>query len=446
MDNIEQVKEIEAALVGAVLRDGRTYERVREMVKPESFGVHAYGFAWKACENLHEQGLSIDTFTVGDELERMGKMADFVDGQWSGRALLSDLRSNGDPRNVTDYAANVQDYHIKRELEQVFTQGVMQSKNGRRAKDIIADVSRRLIEYEPHNEADEFTVPIAVAMSEGYDMTDAASRGELIGVKTGYMDLDKVLSGGMYKDNVYLVAARPGQGKTALLLSIVLNAARDGKRIAIFSLEMSRAQVAQRLAAQVAEVDLSRIIEGKMNTEEWQKYNDAIEKVEKLPIIINDLSSIKISNIRQTGRRIKQKYGLDLVILDYVQLADPDDTKKQNREQEVSQVSRGLKKMARELEVPILAAAQLSRSVEQRADKKPILSDLRESGSLEQDSYAVMFIYRPDQYEKDTQKANIAEVIVAKHRNGPVGSIELVWRPVITRFESATTRIFRLNE
>lgn len=436
----------EEALLGACMRDGSRYAQARELVTADQFGNHAYGFAWQAMEHLHEQGMGIDTVTVGDELERMGKMSDFIHGQWSGRALLSSLRENGDPRNVITYAENVQDMAVKRGMDLFFTKCVNWSKNGRRAKDIIADVSAEFSKITLYSSQDEFTVPIGTAVSEAYDLTNAASNNEVVGVPTGFIDLDRIL-GSLYAGNVYLVAARTGQGKTGMLLSIAKTAAQThGKRVAIFSLEMSRSQVAQRLISMASGVALDKITRGSMAENEWPLFTQAVEVIASLPIVINDLSSININEIRQTARKIKADGGLDLVIVDYVQLADSGKKRQERRELDVSEVSRGLKYLARELNVPVLAAAQLSRAVEQRSEKRPILSDLRESGSLEQDAYAVMFIYRPDSYEKDTAKQNTAEIIIAKHRNGPVGSCELIFRPTFAKFENAVSKVFRFGE
>lgn len=246
--------------------------------------------------------------------------------------------------------------------------------------------------------------------------------------------------------NVYIIAARPGQGKTALALSIARNVAKSGKRVGLLSLEMSRLQVAHRLIAQEAEINLHNIITGKLEEREWPVYTNAVEKVAALPIVVNDLSSITISQIRQAARAMGAKEGLDLLIIDYVQLAGSEvGDKFERRELEVSKISRGLKHLAEELNIPILAAAQLSRAVEQRSDKRPVLSDLRESGSLEQDAYCVMFIYRPDQYEKDSDKQNVAEIIVAKHRNGDTGSVELVFRRPFASFVNASFKTVSLN-
>lgn len=434
MDN-EQVKDSEASLIGAVLRGGtKTYEQVRELVSANDFGVHAYGFAWQAVEHLHQDGLNIDTITVGDQLARNGKLTDFVMGQWSGRALLSDLRQNGDPRHVMSYAENVRDYSVKRWLKNDFAPKIAtHSANGRRADAIIQDALTELAAVNLVTTEDEHTVPLKVAVSEAYDETDLASKGGAVGVKTGLRDVDKLL-GSLKNGNLYIVAARPSQGKTALLLTIAKHAAQAKKRTGMFSLEMSRSQVAQRLIAQYANLDLFRITEGKLQGGEWSVYTDAVENVAHLPIVINDLTSIHIAHIRNTARNIKRNGGLDLLIVDYIQLADAV-KKTQNRELEVSEVARGLKKLARELNIPVLAASQMSREIEKRADKKPVLSDLRESGSLEQDADIVMFIHRPDENSKSH-----TELIVAKQRNGPVGTVPLYFREQCARFEDGTLR------
>lgn len=438
MDN----QHSEIALLGAAMRDGKAYERAREIVKPAQFEKTVYQWAWLAMEHLYEQGMGIDTVTVGDELERMGKMSDFSDGMWSGRALLSKIREDGDPRNVLSYAENVQDLANKRLLDAFFTKCVMWSKNGRRSSDIMADVTNELSKLEIYGKGDEYTVAIGTAVSEYYDRVDGASIGKIVGIPTGYIDLDAIL-GTMENQSVYLLAARPGQGKTAMVLSIAKHAAQKlNKRVAIFSLEMSRSQVAGRLIANEAEIDLRKMKMGKMDENEWARFTSATEVIDGLPIVINDLSSIDINQIRQTARKIKADGGLDLLVLDYIQLASAPGGF-ERRDLEVSEVSRGLKYLARELDIPILSAAQLSRSLESRSDKRPILSDLRESGSLENDAYCVMFIYRPDQYEKESAKQNVAEIIIAKHRDGPVGTCELLFRPQFTKFvDCVSTRIY----
>jgi replicative DNA helicase len=321
MTDILVVRQQEEALLGAVMRDGHIYEQAREIVTVSDFQSIIYGYAWQACENLHQGGMVIDTITLGDELERMDHMKDFVSGQWSARALLSHIRENGDPRNFLAYAENVQDYAAKRQILQFMTKGAEWSQNGRRAKDIIADMMAEFSKVALYSAQDEYTVPISVGVSEAYDWTGDASEGRIVGVPTGFIDLDRIL-GSLIKSNVYILAGRPKTGKTGLLLSIAHHVAKLGKRIGIFSLEMSRLQVAQRLIAIESGLDLhERIIQGKMADGDWPSFTNGVEKVAALPIVINDLSSININQIRQTARKIKSSGGLDLLIVDYIQLA-----------------------------------------------------------------------------------------------------------------------------
>ena len=444
----EKSRENEQALLGAVMRDGSVYERARELVTQKDFDWQCYGWAWKACETLFIAEMHIDTITVGDELERAGSIATFQLHDTSthrGRAALGVVREKGSPKNFMSYAENIQDYSAKRQIMQFLHDGALWAVNGRRAQHIMSDLTKAFSGIEIYGAKNEHTVPISVAVSEAYDWTDRAARGEVVGVPTGFIDLDNLL-GTLIPENLYIIAARPGQGKTALLLTIARNVAKTNRQIGILSLEMSRLQVAQRFIAQEAEVDLHSIITGKMQERDWSPFTHGVEVVNEYPVTINDLSSITISQIRQAARKMKAEKGLDLLIVDYIQLAGSEEGERfERRELEVSKISRGLKHLAKELNIPILAAAQLSRAVEQRADKRPVLSDLRESGSLEQDAYCVMFIYRPDQYEKDTDKQNVAEIIVAKHRNGPVGSVELIFRKSLASFVNAASKVFNPN-
>jgi replicative DNA helicase len=246
--------------------------------------------------------------------------------------------------------------------------------------------------------------------------------------------------GGLQPSDLLIIAGRPGQGKSGFLLTVAKNAALiHKKRVAIFSLEMSNEQVAQRLISQETGIDSQRMRTGKFNDHEQDLFVHSIEVLGDTRIYLDDTPGLTPLALRTKCRRLQMEYGIDLVILDYIQLMGGD-TRNENRVQEVSYISRNLKVLARELNVPVLAAAQLSRAVEQRTDKRPVLSDLRESGSLEQDADIVMFIYRPDQYEKDTVKQNVAEIIISKHRNGPTGSVELVFLNSLAKFVDAATR------
>jgi replicative DNA helicase len=439
------VREQEAALLGAVMRNGKIYEQAREIVVPESFLIHTHRWLWTAFENLYQNQMSIDVITAGDELERMGKMQEFCRGINSGRVFLSELRATGDPKSFLSYAENVQDYAAKRQITGFLSQGATWAANGRRAKDIIADMAMEFSKVTLYSAADEYTVPVKTAVSEAFEWTAKASRGELVGIPTGLMDLDWII-GGLYPQNVYIAAGRPGTGKTAFLLQIAAHAGSLGKRVGAFMLESGRASAAHRLMAQHSKIDLGHLVTGRLTPEEWERYPKAVDEIGKLPIVINDLSNININQIRQTARKIKATGGLDLLLIDYIQLAQPADKRKQGtREQDVSAVSAGLKYLARELDVPILAAAQLSRANEQRSEKRPVLSDLRESGSLEQDAYAVLFLYGTDPYEKSTSNIKAVDCIIAKHRNGKVGTATFRFNSPYVLFESTTTQVHNME-
>jgi replicative DNA helicase len=435
-------RQNESGLIGAILRDPYKYEMVRELVSPTDFDWHCYGWIWSAFERLHQEGLSIDQITVGDELERAGKLQDFQLDEhkvFSGRNALSKLRESGDPASVEAYAANVIDYSAKRELQQLSGLMATWSANGRRSTDIISDMAQRLNKIKTfEGKGAKHTQKLGEAISAAYDHTDAAARGEIQFVMTDFIDLDKML-GGMSAPDLLIIAGRPGQGKTGFLVSVAHNVAKQKKRVAFFSLEMKNEQIAMRLLSQASGVSYDKQKSGKLLEQDWAKYTNAVEHLsdfEAYPIYINDLPSIKPSQIRRELMRIG---GADLVIVDYIGLADSDG-KYDTRALEVSAITKSLKAICKEFDIPMLAAALLSRAVEQRQNKKPILSDLKESGGLEENSDIVMFIYRPDEEKNDV------ELIVAKHRNGPVGKIDLVYIPEKTRFESAVVKSFKFNE
>jgi replicative DNA helicase len=434
----------EVGLLGSVMRDPSRFEALREMVSPADFSWDCYGWLWKAFEKLHQQGMSIDSITAGDELEREGSLSGFQieGGMFSGRAALSEIRSHGNPRAAETYASKVLDYSAKRQLLELMGTGAAWATNGRTAADIMADLSQRMAGIKTFDSrASKHTMTLAEAVSSAYDYTERAAQGKVKTVKTGFIDVDSILTG-LYGGDVYYFASRPGQGKTALLGSLVKNVAEQGKRIAVFELEMTNQAIAMRLLAQQSGVSVDKQRSGQLLEDDWLKYTHAVEDLAAHPVFLNDLPSISPAKIRQELRRIGQ---VDLVIVDYVQLASADD-KTEKRYLEVASVARGLKSIAKEFDVPIVTAAQLSRAVEQRSEKRPILSDLKESGGLEENADVVAFIYRPDQYEKDSTRQNTAEIIVAKHRNGRVGTADLVYIPHLTRFESAAKTIHKFNE
>lgn len=293
----------------------------------------------------------------------------------------------------------------------------------------------------------------ASIISREYDRIDESARKiqnkETVdnGIKTGFTDLDYLFLG-WQKGDFVIDAGRPGQGKTALMMNIALHVAEKQKKsVAIFELEMSKQQLIQRLISQITGIDTQRLRTGNLFEKEWPLFTNAVEVIGNLNLYIDDTPSITPEQMLKKSRIIKNRYGLDLIVCDYLQLMGVGGRKySENRAQEVSYISRHMKLLAREMDVPLLAGAQLSRAVEQRTDKRPMLSDLRESGSLEQDADIVMFNHFPDQYQKDSAKQDVAEIIIAKQRNGPVGSAELVYRKAFTKFENATSKFFVPNE
>ncbi|HEY6009786.1 MAG TPA: replicative DNA helicase [Geobacteraceae bacterium] len=444
MDNAERYA-VEEALLGSVMMNPEQYAQVKDMVRPTDFAFAPFGWAWDAIGTLAENGLSVDTITVADELHRLGKLNEFSNRTniFHGHAALSLIRETGEPENALAYAHRVMEYSAKREMLELFNTGAAWAVNGRSAVDIAGDMRQRLDAIRVPHASNSRTMSISQAVSSAYDKTYRASQGETIAVPTGYPDLDNgMLNDGLYAPDLHIVAARPGQGKTSLLLSIAMNAAKAGRRTGVFTLEMGNEEISMRMIAQLSGVAFGKQRNGRMSAEEWEAYHKAIETLTNAanpyPIVMNDLPAITIGGIRRELNRMGK---VDLVIVDYLQLAGVDG-RYESRVREVSEISAGLKAIAKEFDVPVLAAAQLSRAVEQRTDKRPILADLRESGSIENDADFVAFIYRPDQYGPEAAK-NAAELIIAKHRNGPVGKVDLVFRPEVARFESAVAKEVR---
>jgi replicative DNA helicase len=436
-------REAEEAVVGAVLINPEVYYDVAQFLSAEDFYIHRHKFIWEAFTRLHERRTPVDLLTLSEELDRVGLLAE-IGGSAYLTSLINQVPSS---LNAESYGRIVEGHSIRRRMinaantiaslaynEQTIVETVMEE-----AEKAVFNVSERRLKHD--------LLPISAVLSDYYDRIDdlAKRADDIMGVPTGFIDLDRLLSG-LQPSDLLIIAGRPGQGKTGFLLSVAKNAAlTHKKKVAIFSLEMSNEQVVQRLIAQETGIDSQRLRTGKLTDQEWPLFTHSIEVFSDTRIYLDDTPAITPMQLRTKCRRLHMEFGLDLIIVDYLQLMGGD-VRNENRVQEVSYISRNLKTLARELNVPVLTAAQLSRAVEQRTDKRPVLSDLRESGSLEQDSDIVMFIYRPDQYEEDSEKQNIAEIIVAKHRNGPVGSVELIFRSALAKFENAATRMFKPNE
>ncbi len=436
-------REAEEAVVGAVLINPEVYYDVAQFLQADDFYIHRHQWIWQAFTSLHEQRIPVDLLTLTEELDRKNQLNEI-----GGPAFLTSLVNQVPTSiNAESYGRIVESHSIRRKMINAANSIASIAYNEGSTIDHVMDEAEKAVFNVSERRLKHDVQPISAVLSEYYDrIDDLAKRDEEIyGVPTGFVDLDKMLSG-LQPSDLLIIAGRPGQGKTGFLLSIAKNAALTHKKhVAIFSLEMSNEQVVQRLIAQETGIDSQRLRTGKLQENEWPLFTHAIEVMSDTHIFLDDTPAITPLQLRTKCRRLHLEHHIDLVIVDYLQLMGGD-THTDNRVQEVSYISRNLKVMARELDVPVIAAAQLSRAVEQRSDKRPVLSDLRESGSLEQDSDIVMFIYRPDQYEKDTVKQNVAEIIIAKHRNGPVGSVELVFRNALAKFENAATKMFNPNQ
>ena len=425
--------EAEEAVLGCVLINPESYFDVAQHLKPDDFHLHKHRWVWDAFVRLHEQRIPVDLLTVAGELERHHQLAEI-----GGNAFLTHL-VNIVPTSLhaAAYAQIVAREAMRRRLlDAASTVAKLALEEGRDIDQVVNQAEAAIFAASEGRQSRELK-PISEEIALYYDRVKHLyeNRGELVGVPTGLIDLDRLL-GGLQNSDLIIIAGRPGSGKTGFMLSVAKNAAQIHKKnVAVFSLEMSNEQLVQRLISQETSIDSSRLRKGELDDDDWPTFIQAANALSEAHIYLDDTPAISPLQLRAKARRLDLEYGLDLIIVDYLQLMQAE-TRTENRVQEVSYISRNLKALARELNVPVLAGAQLSRAVEQRTDKRPVLSDLRESGSLEQDADIVLFIHRPDMYEKE--RTNLAELIVSKHRNGPThAGIEMVFLSTLAKFENA---------
>lgn len=436
-------REAEEAVIGAVLINPEAYYDVAQFLQAEDFYIHRHRWIWEVFHRLHERRVPIDFLTVSEELSQLGQLAEA-----GGPAYLAALINNVPTSlHAEAYGHIVEETAVRRRMLAAANEIAKLAYQEETGIEAVMDEAEKAVFGVSERRMTRDLQSIRQVLSDYYDRIDQLSqRGEdIFGVPTGFIDLDRLL-GGLQPSDFLIIAGRPGTGKTAFMLSAAKNAAQTHKKhVGIFSLEMSNEQLVQRLIAQETGIDTHRLRTGKLNEEEWPVFTHAIEVLSDAHIFLDDTPGLTPLQLRTKCRRLHLEFGLDLIIVDYLQLMSGG-IRSENRVQEVSYISRNMKILARELNVPVLAAAQLSRAIEQRADKEPQLSDLRESGSLEQDSDIVMFIHRPELYEKDTLQQNIAQIKVAKHRNGPVGMVEMVFRGNLAKFENAATRQVDLSQ
>jgi len=440
---VPQSREAEEALLGAVLINPEAYYDVAQFLRADDFYIHRHRWVWEAFVRLNEQRVPIDFLTVSEELERSGQLAEV-----GGAAYLTALVSNVPTSlHAEAYGHMIEQTAVRRGMIEAANRIAKLAYQEDSGLEVVMDEAEKAVFGVSERRMTRDLQPIKQVLSDYYDRISLISqRGEeMVGAPTGFYDLDKLL-GGLQPSDFLIIAGRPGTGKTAFMLSAARNSALGYKKhVAIFSMEMSNEQLVQRLISQETGIDSHRLRTGKLSEDEWSLFVHAMDVLGDTQIFLDDTPGLTPLQLRTKCRRLHMEFQLDLVLVDYLQLMSSG-TRSENRVQEVSYISRNMKILARELNVPVLAAAQLSRAIEQRADKEPQLSDLRESGSLEQDADVVMFIHRPELYNKETIQQHIAQIKIAKHRNGPVGMIELVFRENLTRFENAATKHYDLNQ
>jgi replicative DNA helicase len=424
--------EAEESLLGAMLlsRDA-IVAAVEAQLGQDDFYKPAYGHVFEAITALYSQGEPADPVTVAEELRRAG----LLEGIGGPATLISLQARTPAIGNATRYARIVEEYALLRRL--IAVAGEIAEMGYSVPDDVLAalDAAEALVFDVAQRRVTDSMLPIRELLERHLDHIEALyERGQdIIGVPTGYVDLDQQLAG-LQPSNLVIVGGRPGTGKTSFSLGLAAHAALDGRHpVLVFSLEMSHLELTQRLLCSEARVDASRMRNGKLLETDWPKISHAVGRLAEAPIQIDDNPHLTVMEIRAKARRLKSRQGLGLIVIDYLQLMTGRQ-KAENRQVEVSEISRGLKILARELEVPVVALSQLSRNLETRADKRPVLADLRESGSLEQDADVVIFLYRDELYNRDSPDRGTAEVIVAKHRNGPTGMTQLAFLENYTRF------------
>jgi replicative DNA helicase len=428
--------EAEEAVLGALLIDPDAIIRLTTVLRPQDFYREKHGWIYDAILALHERREPVDFLTVCDELERRTQLDEV-----GGPAFITTL-VNVVPTSVhaEHYARIVERSATRRRL--LDAAGQIAALAYQEADDVeeVVDHAEQILFGVSERRISRELVPIKQVLSNYYDRVEYLTRhrDEMIGIPTGFSDIDKLLAG-LQRSDLIILAARPSVGKTSLALSIAHNAAKKhGQRIAFFSLEMSDEQVVQRLISAETGIDAQRLRRGELEGE-WDRFVKASSDLAETLFFIDDTPSISALELRTKARRLHAEVGVDLVVVDYLQLMRGD-TRSENRVQEISAISRALKALARELNVPVLALSQLSRSVESRTDKRPILSDLRESGALEQDADVVIFIYRDEMYNENTERKNIADILISKHRNGPTGQVALYFKKELAQFREAELR------
>ncbi len=433
-------EEAEQSVIGSMMMEREAIVIASEIITADDFYHNQYGIMFETIVELYNQGKPTDLVTLRDRLK-----AKDVPPEISGIDFLRDLL-NAVPisANVRYYAEIVYEKSLLRKVIKV-TENIANScyLGKEKVEDIMEDTEKKIFDLVQKRSTGDY-VPIRDVVVNVVNKIELASKSKstVTGIPTGFTDLDYRTSG-MQPSDLVLIAARPSMGKTAFVLNLAQNMAiKQNMATAIFSLEMSKEQLVNRILSMESRVDSQVLRTGNLTENDWDQVVESSGVIANSKLIIDDTPGISIGELRSKCRKFKLEHDLKVVIIDYLQLMSGNGSKGgENRQQEISEISRSLKALARELSVPVIALSQLSRACETRQDHRPMLSDLRESGAIEQDADVVMFLYRDDYYNKDTEAKNIAEVIIAKQRNGPIGTVELVWLPDYTKFANMERRL-----
>ena len=428
---LPQSLEAEQAVLAAMFNDKDAILEVIPLLRETDFYRHDHGVLYATMRSMNEQGVPIDLVTITAQLDKDGNLE-----KAGGITYVAQIANSiGSASNIVHYANIVKEKAVLRDLISISGNIANRSYDDAEDTEKILDDAERMVLEISQKRARSGLTPVSEVIDNTLTTLEILSQKKegLTGVTSGFIDLDRMTSG-WQKSDFIILAARPAMGKTAFALNMAQNAAMATKEpVAIFSLEMSKEQLVNRMISSMAEIDQQTLRNGRIYGEDWVRLVNAIAPLAEAPVFIDDTPAISVREVRAKARRLKAEHGLAMIIIAYLQLMGSTG-RIESRQQEVSQISRSLKALARELDVPIIALSQLSRSVEQGTEKKPSLSHLRESGSLEQDADIVMFIYRDEYYNEDSDKKGQAEIIIAKHRNGATGSVDLSFRKEFTKF------------
>ena len=425
-------EEAEMSVIGSMLIDNQAVNLAAEIITGDDFYNRNYGLYFSTMVDLNEAGIPIDPVVVQEKLKEKNVPPEYCSVQFI-QTIINAVPTSA---NIKTYADIVAEKSTLRKIIRANEEIAARCYQDEEDLEIILNDTEKTVFDLVQNRNVSDVVPIKRVVANALGKIESAyyNKGVVTGVATGFIDLD-YKTAGMQPSDLVLIAARPSMGKTAFVLNIAQHMAiKNKKHVAIFSLEMSKEQLINRMFSLQSAVDAQKLRTGRLTLDDWNKLTDSANEIGRSNLIIDDTPSISIAQLRSKCRKFKMTPGLDCIIIDYLQLMSGSGKFSDSKNQEISEISRALKAVARELQVPVIALSQLSRAVEKRDDKRPMLSDLRESGAIEQDADVVMFIYREFYYTKDTSKENSAEIIIAKQRNGPVGTVELAWIPELTRF------------